>query len=361
MSTDAHAPLKYLYPGWFACVMGLSGLALAWHAAQPLLGAMAGALALVAGAVAAAAFVALALASGWRVLRHPQAWAADLRHPVRHAFVAALPISMLLLATVGVALFGPGPALGGLWGLGAIGQLGVTLWVLARWWRPGGLVWAGLTPALFIPVVGNVLLPLAGLPLGQGAWAAAQFGIGLLFWPVVLVLVIVRLAQVGPWPERMAPLAFIVIAPPAVIGLVALQFGAPPPLVWMLWGMAAFSALWAGALLRRIAQLPFGLPHWGLSFPLAALTALTLALAAGDAPAGLEPLALALLALSSLLVLALSAATLRGLRQGSLLVPEPVAALQPVTGDGAAVAAGAGGASGAGVAPPTAAGSGAGR
>lgn len=344
---DAHTPLKYLFPGWFATVMGLSGLALAWHAAQPLLGEMAGAVALVAGAVAAGAFIVLAVASAWRALRHPQAWAADLRHPVRHALVAALPISVLLLATVGVALFGPGAALGSLWALGALGQLGVTLWVLARWWRPGGLVWAGLTPALFIPIVGNVLLPLAGLPLGQGAWATAQFGIGLLFWPVVLVLVIVRLAQVGPWPERMAPMTFIVIAPPAVVGLVALQFDAPQPLVWMLWGMAVFSALWAGALLRRIAQLPFGLPHWGLSFPLAALTALTLGLAAGDAvPAGLELFAMALLALSSLVVLALTAATLRGLRQGSLLVPEPVAALQPVATD-----------PGSGAAPPTAMGS----
>ena len=66
-----------------------------------------------------------------------------------------------------------------------------TAWVLARCWKgaqQGGLQWARATPALFITVVGNGLVPLAGVPLGQPEWSAAQFGIGLLFWPVVTVL-----------------------------------------------------------------------------------------------------------------------------------------------------------------------------
>lgn len=54
--------------------------------------------------------------------------------------------------------------------------------------------------------------------------------------------------------------------------------------------------------MRRIGAQPFGLPHWGMSFPLAALAALTLRLA--EQPDGL------------------SLATLRGLRAGALLVPE---------------------------------------
>ncbi len=192
----------------------------------------------------------------------------------------------------------------------------------------GGLQWARVTPALFIPIVGNVLVPLAGVPLGQAEWSAAQFGVGLLFWPVVMVLIVVRIAVQGLWPERLLPTAFILIAPPAVVGLAALQFGAPPLVGWALWGMAMFTALWAGTLTARIAKLPFGLPHWGMSFPLAALAALTLRLAApGGALAVLGPV---LLALASLVVLALLLGTLRGLRDGWLLAPEPVARLQPV-------------------------------
>ena len=216
--------------------------------------------------------------------------------------------------------------------LGALAQLFVTAWVLARWWRPaaqGGLQWAGVTPALFIPIVGNVLVPLAGVPLGQAEISAAQFGLGLLFWPLIMALVLVRIAVQGLWPERMLPTAFIFIAPPAVVGLAALQFGAPVLLAWLLWGMAMFTALWVGALLPRIARLPFGLPHWAMSFPLAALAALTLRLAAPASP--MAVLGVALLALASLVILGLLAGTVRGLRDGSLLAPEPVAVIQPAT------------------------------
>ena len=52
--------LKHLAPNWFASVMGLAGLSLAWGRAEPILGEMAGAGALVLAAAAALLFVALA-------------------------------------------------------------------------------------------------------------------------------------------------------------------------------------------------------------------------------------------------------------------------------------------------------------
>ena len=326
------SPLKFMMPGWYAVVMGLCGLALAWHRAVPLMGERAGAVALAVGALAAGVFAVLALATVLRGWRHPEAWAEDRRHPVRHTFIAALPIAMILLATVGVALAGPMPLLAALWWAGALAQLFVTWWVLARWWRPaaqGGLQWAGLTPALFIPIVGNVLVPLAGVPLGHAGWAAAQFGVGLLFWPLVNALLMVRIAQQGLWPERLLPTAFIFIAPPAVVGLALLLLGAPTGVAWVLWGVASFTLLWVASLVPRIARLPFALPHWGMSFPLAAMAALTLRLAEPGTPMAL--LGLALLALASLVVAALLLGTVRGLRDGSLLAPEPAAPIQPAS------------------------------
>ena len=320
-------PLKFLFPGWFSTVMGLAGLSLAWHRAAPVMGETAAHAGVVIGLLAAAVFVALAVASLWRWRTHPQAWAEDLRHPVRHTFVATLPIAVVLLATAAVAAGSVGPLVDAAWWAGSLGQLAVTAWVLSRWWRgnqAGGLQWASVTPALFIPVVGNVLVPLAGVPLGHVPWSAAQFGIGLMFWPAVMALLMVRLALQGLWPQRLLPATFIFIAPPAAIGLAALQFDAPVLLAWGLWGMALFTLLWMLPLLRQIADQPFGMAHWGMSFPLAAFAALTLRLAPGGPMAGLG---IALLAGSSLLIAALSLATLRGLRDGSLLAPETVATL----------------------------------
>jgi tellurite resistance protein len=336
MATAHPTPLKFLFPSWYAVPMGLGGLALAWHRATPLMGDMATGLALVIGTVMALVFAVLLGATWLRWQRHPEAWAEDRKHPVRHTFIATLPIATMILATVAVALLGPSAPVQALWAVGSLSQLGLTLWVLGRWWRPkeqGGLQWPSITPALFIPIVGNVLAPLGGVPLGHTEWAAAQFGIGLLFWPVVLVLLVARVLVQGMFPERLLPTAFILIAPPAVVGLSSLQLGAPALVGWVCWGMALFTFFWAASLAGRIRNLAFSVAHWGLSFPLTALAALTLRLA--EPGAGLlAVLGPVLLALSSIVILGLVMGTLRGLRDGTLLAPEPVASIVQVSTGG---------------------------
>lgn len=325
------ASLRAVGPAWFVIVMGLAGVALAWQAAVPALGAMAAVTARASAGLAAIVFALLAAAALRRAVRHPAAWTDDLRHPVRQVFVAAIPIALLLLVTAAVGAGWRAPALEVAWWTASLGLFAITVAVLARWWRmPADVAarWAGVTPALIVPVVGNVLVPLAGLPLGRPEWSAAQFGTGLLFWPVVLALLLVRIAQHGPWPERLLPANFILVAPPAAIGLSANALGAPPAAVWALWGIAVFSLAWVATLLKRIAGQPFAITHWGIVFPLAALASLTLRLgAAGEtARVGLAGLAgLALLAACTLLAGAALLATGRGLRDGSLLVPEPAA------------------------------------
>jgi tellurite resistance protein len=322
MGGTAGQSLRHLGPGNFAMVMGLAGLGLAWHRAEPLMGPVAGTLSAALAALAALVFVALSVASVLRALRHPEAWAEDLKHPVRHAFVAAIPISLILLATLAYGFWGAKLWVAAAWGLGCVAQAAVTLWVLARWWRGPAVGHAGLTPVLIIPVVGNVLAPLAGVGLGFEAWSAAQFGLGLFLWPLVLALLFQRLVTHGLWPERLLATGFITIAPPAVVGLGALQFGAPAVLAWMAWGVALGFLLLSLTLLPRLKRTGFALPFWALSFPLAAFAALTLRLPTG-------PLSLLLLALASVVVFGLLLATLRAARGGTLWVAEPVAVIVP--------------------------------
>lgn len=322
-------PLKFLGPVWFTAVMGLAGLAQAWWRAGGLMGEWAQGATLVLSAAALLAFVLLLAAGALRARRHAQAWADDFSHPLRHPLLAAIPVSLILLGTLATALLGPTRWSGLAWGLGCALQLACTLWVLSRWWRgpgPGGLQWMGVTPLLIIPVVGNVLAPLAGVALGAGDWAAAQFGLGVFLWLLVMALLLARLAVQGLWPERLLASSFILVAPPAVIGLALLALGAPAVWAQAMWGVALLCLLWAAQLLRRVLAQPFTPAFWALGFPTSAFAGLTLALA--EHSALMRLLAMPVLALASLLVLALAMATWRGLRDGSLLAPEPVAVLQ---------------------------------
>ena len=351
-------PLKFLMPGWFSVVMGLVGLALAWLSGTAALGDSATGVALVLGAVALGVFVVLLGASVLRAQRHPLALAEDLRHPVRHAFVAAFPVSALLLVTLAAALGVRAGWLDVLWWCASLGQLWATVWVLKRWLvatpvapvaagslqgliqgavlSPSPAVaptappfWPQVTPVLFIPVVGNVVSPLAGLALEHTHWSMAQFGVGLLLWPVVLTLLLVRRAVQGALPDRIMATWFITIAPPSVVGLVLLQLQAPVLVVSACWGVAVFFVLLAGSVAKLVVSQPFALTFWAVSFPMAAFTTLTLKLGAVLQSGGLQMAGTLLLALTSLVVFGLVLATVRGLRSGTLLAPEPVAGIVP--------------------------------
>jgi tellurite resistance protein len=337
VSVVSLASLQFLGPVWFGSVMGLCGLSLAWWQAVPLMGWGALMAAMGLGGVAVTWAVVLLVLSALRAHGYPDEWRGDLAHPVRHPFVAAIPVSVLLVSTVVTVVMGASPVGRVVWMVGALGQLAATVWVIRRWLhagpRPGLLpFWPGVTPVMLIPVVGNVLVPLAGVPLGLSEWSAAQLGIGALFWPVLLTLLCVRLAEHGLWPERLLPATFITVAPPAVIGLSLLQLGAPVLLGWACWGMGLFFVLWSFSLFKRVVAQPFGMPFWGMSFPLAAMAGLTLKLAVLSGAGWVASVAMVFLALVTVLIAWLVMGTVKGVFNGNVLVPEPVTGI-PLTTD----------------------------
>jgi tellurite resistance protein len=315
------AALQQLTLAWFAMVMGLCGLSLAWQRAAPWWGEAALVCSTVLGVCAAVVLALLVLAILYKAWRFPVAWLEDVTHPVRHVFVAAVPSSFILLSTVMVALQGPSAWANALWMGGSACLFAATVWVAQRWLHPSlsaEAFWAAMTPAIFIPVVGNVLPALAGGTLGHSGWAGMQYALAAVLWPVSLTLVWVRIGMVGLWPERMLPATFVTIAPPAVLGLSGAQLGMPEWAVQMAWGLALFFTLWSLGVVRRCRVQPFGMVFWGLSFPLAACAALSLHLV----PHGQGAWALAWLLLVSAVILWLVWRTLQGLAQGDLLAPE---------------------------------------
>ena len=318
------SPVQHLGFAWFAMVMGWCGLSLAWLRAEFLFGALAVWVSAVLGVVAACVLIALMLATVARLWWFPEAVRADLKHPVRYVFVAALPASWVLMASVGAAHGGFSWWADALWMLGSAGLMLVSGVVVVSWFRSDwrqDRFWLGMTPALFIPVVGNVLPALAGVGLGHPVWAAVQFGLAALLWPVACGLIVWRVRRLGMWPKRLLPLTFITVAPPSVLALSGLNLGTPPWMVQGLWCVALVFLCGSAFVARGVFKQAFGMPFWGMSFPLAAFASLSLVLSLDCV--GAEAWALAGLLLVSGLFLWLGMSTLVGIWQCRLLVPEP--------------------------------------
>jgi tellurite resistance protein len=120
----------------------------------------------------------------------------------------------------------------------------------------------------------------------------------------------------------LAPSWFITMVPPSIGGLSLLQLDAPLTLVWMMWGIGAFFLMLMTTQIATLHEQPFSMANWGMSFPLAAFTSLTLRMTHAPGGAWLQLPATLLLAITSLLILGLTLSTWRGLRHGHLLVAE---------------------------------------
>lgn len=265
-----HNRLEHFPINFFAVNMGLFGLALACHAATPVLG-FAGVLSTIALPVAIFALLAVLGVYLVKLLRFPAAVKGEWHHPIKIAFFPAISISLLLL---GSALFGTMPDLGyALWVAGAIGQGILTLAVLSSWISPRSFLFGHLTPAWFIPAVGNVVVPLAGVQMGFVEISWLFFSGGLIFWIVLLTLVFNRMVFHDPIPARLFPTLVILIAPPAVGFLSYLQLaGELDSFARILLNLAYVFALLVSVQLPKLLRLPFALSWWALSFPVAALT-----------------------------------------------------------------------------------------
>jgi len=270
VETGGEACIEHLPVPVFATVMGFGGWTLATAALERHHGAPPGA-SLVLLALTTALFLFLSVLYLLKLQRHPGRVAEEWRHPVRRSFFPAVSIGLLLIATA-TAPHRPDVTLP-LWMVGTVLQLLLTV-LIVRAWIVSDHALAHLNPGWFIPAVGNIVVPLAGVPLGLAEISLFFFALGLFFWLVLVTLVFNRLIFHDPLPERLVPTLVILVAPPAVGFLAWLNLAGKLDLfAHMLFGLALFFALLVATLARRLLAVPFGLSAWAWSFPLAAFTA----------------------------------------------------------------------------------------
>lgn len=321
----AHAPaesrLAHFPVSFFAVVMGTGGLSLATHKLERLLDAGPRA-SLVIGGIAGAAFLVIGLLYLAKALRHPRAVIAEWHHPVRLSFFPTISISLLVLSLVALPV--SRDAAEPLWIAGTVMQVVFSLAVLSAWIGHREFQPPHLNPAWFIPAVGNIIVPVAGVPLGYVEPSWFFFSFGLLFWLVLLTLVFNRLIFHTPLPERLLPTLTILIAPPAIgflawLGLSGHGIDAFAHILFYA-GLALF--LLVATQAGRMVRIKFALSWWAYSFPLAALT--TAAAVFADAIGGrtITGIFFALYALLAVVLTVLVIATVRAIFAGAICRPE---------------------------------------
>jgi tellurite resistance protein len=299
--------LQHFPVAFFAMIMGLGGLTIAWMRAEALL-SLPVALSNVLLALTTGLFLALAVFYAIKILKYPAAARAEWAHPVKMSFVPTVSIALILLSIAWLPYSAPYSKL--LWLVGTALQLVLTLHIVTQWMHHTKFEVAHLNPAWFIPVVGNILVPIAGVQHAPVEVSWFFFSIGLTFWPVLLAIIFNRVIFHGTIPERLMPTLFILIAPPAVgfLSYLALT-GTVDAFARVLYYAGLFFTLLLVAQLRWFTRLKFFLSWWAYSFPLAAITVATLAMFHQTGDAMFLRLSGVLLAITTVVIAGLFART----------------------------------------------------
>ena len=311
----AHLPVSF-----FSTVMGMTGLAIAWQKAHLALGASPIVWQGLA-ALSSALFVGLLIVYGVKLVRHPNEVMAEWKHPVRVNFFPTISISLLLLGVVWLETT-PSVALW-LWAAGTVIHLLFTFAILSSWMYHTHYDIKHANPGWFIPVVGNLFVPICGVHFVSPEVGWFFFSIGMIFWIVLMTIIFYRVIFHDPIPPRLLATLFILIAPPSV-GFVAYANLVPAldGFARILYYSAVFLTLLLGGNVMRFIRGGFFISSWAYSFPLAAMTIATFVMAKRSGLEFFVWLGGLLLAIVSLVVIVLVRKTLSAVGRKAICVPE---------------------------------------
>ncbi|MFO7593062.1 MAG: SLAC1 anion channel family protein [Pseudomonadota bacterium] len=317
---EKQARLQHFPISWFAVVMGLAGFTIAWHRTEDVLVLPVHISPWLLG-LTITVFAVLALLYATKLLRYSSEVRAEFAHPIKLNFFPTISIGMILLS---IALLPYRMDISFvLWSVGTALHLVFTLYVLSVWIHHTHFEIQHINPAWFIPIVGNILVPIAGVRHANPEIAWFFFSIGLLFWLVLLTIIVYRMVFHQPLPAKLLPTLFILIAPPAVGFISWLQLnGSIDAFGRILYYAAIFLTLMLLTQAGRFARLQFFLSWWAYSFPMAAMTIATVLMYQQLQLPFFKGLAIVLLTLLTLLIATLLFKTIQAIARREICVEE---------------------------------------
>lgn len=204
----------------------------------------------------------------------PEEVKGDFNHKIRTNFFSAISISLLLLS---VAFYTYYPLLAiPIWWVGLILHTFLTFRTI-RFWIENSFDIKQFNPAWFIPVVGNLLIPITGVDLLPSIVSYFYFAVGLFFWIILFSLFLYRTIFHDHLPEKFIPTFFILLAPPAIGFVSYIRLTAS----WdnfslLLLLLSYFFLILLATMYKKFFGLRYYISWWAFTFPLTAVTVASL-------------------------------------------------------------------------------------
>jgi tellurite resistance protein len=253
----------------FAIIMGLSGITIVFQKAEEILGLTKGFGELLAQ-IDIVLFGIIIILYFSKTIKYFSDVKKEFFHPVRINFFAASAISFLLISIVfhelnhTIALYS--------FYIGTLMQTFFTFNTIS-YWINRNLEVQHSNPAWFIPIVGNVLVPVAGSGMVDINLLMYYYSIGLFFWVVLNSILINRIIFHHQMAVKFIPTLFIFIAPPAVAFIAYIKmYGEFDMFASILYNLALFFSFLLFFMYKNFLNLKFFISWWAFTFPLAAVT-----------------------------------------------------------------------------------------
>ena len=264
-----HEKLKYFPITSFAIILGLGALTIIfdkWHHLQWL---PEWPYTIMMILVSFLFFLFLTL-YGIKAIIAPEEIVKDFRHKTRVNFFPAITISSLILSIIYMGRL-PFASLG-FWYIGTMGHTVLTFIIMARWISKDMEI-HHYNPAWFIPVVGLILIPVAGVSYVPPILMLFFYAPAFIMWIILLTIVFYRIIFYPQLPSKLTPTLFMLIAPPAVAFISYIRINTRiDQFSLSLLIIASMFMLLMIFMHKSFKNLPFFLSWWSFTFPLGAFT-----------------------------------------------------------------------------------------
>jgi tellurite resistance protein len=197
----------------------------------------------------------------------------------------------------------------------------LTLVIVRRWIMRGANI-RHVSPQWFMPVVGNIVAPIAAPRLGYVELGRFFFSLGLLFWIVLLAVVFFRLIFYDRLPAGLKPTLFILLSPPAVAFTYIALNGYIDNFARVLFYSAMIIAVLLASLAPSFVSLSFTPTWWSFTFPVDAFASASIHYFCVKGSPAVAIYSILMLTVATVIVSLVSVRTVAALMFGTLLRPQ---------------------------------------